>query len=333
MSDTSKIRRMANKSHRATLLRFAKRKGIFRASEAHAAGVPWAYLGLLTEEGALLRLARGLYAHPDYEPGEHASLAETARLAPSAVICLLSALRFHDLTTQNPFEVWLMIESRARRPSIRSPKVRVVRASGRALRAGVETHRIDGTRVKITSVPKTVCDCFRYRSKVGLDVAVEALRDALGQRRTTVDELQKMADIDRVTRVMQPYLESHRSSRRGPPYGVGAQPGGSRRRSPVIWAYSGAASQPREPSATLLDVLSSPHRRLLAPGLVPLEGLSPTREGLGPWETVTVETGGALFDTEVDSGETNDLAADEPGTLAELEALLERIRRSPDRGE
>lgn len=199
---------MASKSHRAALLRFAKRKGIFRASEAHAAGVPWAYLGLLTEEGALLRLARGLYAHPDYEPGEHASLAEAARLAPSAVICLLSALRFHSLTTQNPFEVWLMIEGKARRPSIRSPKVRVVRASGRALRAGVETHRIDGTRVKITSVPKTVCDCFRYRSKVGLDVAVEALRDALEQRRTTVDELQKMADIDRVTMVMQPYLES-----------------------------------------------------------------------------------------------------------------------------
>ena len=133
---------------------------------------------------------------------------EVVRRSPQAIICLLSALRFHGLTTQNPLDVWILIETKARRPAIQTPRLRVVRASGLSLESGVKVHRIEGTRVRVTSIAKTVCDCFRYRSKIGLDVAVESLREALDNRRASVDELHKMAVIDRVANVMRPYMES-----------------------------------------------------------------------------------------------------------------------------
>ena len=199
---------MPRPAHRETLLRLARDRPVFRAREAYALGVPWAYLGRLVREGSLLRVARGLYAHPDHSPGEHASLAEVALRAPRATICLLSALRFHGLTTQNPFDVWILIPSKQRAPSFEGPSLRVVRASGRALEAGVETHRLEGVDVRITSVAKSVCDAFRYRTKVGLDVALEALREGLRRKLATVDELHEMAVADRVANVMRPYLEA-----------------------------------------------------------------------------------------------------------------------------
>ncbi|WP_459864738.1 type IV toxin-antitoxin system AbiEi family antitoxin domain-containing protein [Endothiovibrio diazotrophicus] len=131
-----------------------------------------------------------------------------ARRTPHAVICLLSALRFHDLTTQAPFEVWLAIPNKAHAPKMEYPPLRIVRFSGAALTGGVEEHVIDGVAVHVTSVAKTVVDCFKFRNKIGLDVALEALRAAWAERRVSMDELWHYAKLCRVANVMRPYLES-----------------------------------------------------------------------------------------------------------------------------
>jgi predicted transcriptional regulator of viral defense system len=199
---------MAGSSHMQTLRSLVARRGVIRARDAAAAGVPWVYLRRMVDRGELVKTGRGVYAAPDHQGTEHVSLAEVARRYPNAVICLLSALRYHDLTTQSPFEVWVMVDRTARKPAMRHPTLRVVRASGAALREGVESYESDGTRILVTNMAKTVCDCFRYRSKVGTDVAVEALRDAWRARRVTMDQLHHYAKIDRVANVIRPYLES-----------------------------------------------------------------------------------------------------------------------------
>lgn len=158
--------------------------------------------------GDLVRVARGLYAAPGYQPGAQASLIAVAKRAPNVVFCLLTALRFHDLTTQAPFEVWIAINNKDRPPRVDYPKLRTVRFSGASLAAGVELHRIEGVELRITSVAKTVADCFKFRNKIGLDVALEALREARRDRRVPVDALWRFAKVDRVANVMRPYLES-----------------------------------------------------------------------------------------------------------------------------
>ncbi len=171
-------------------------------------GIPRVVLTRLVRRGALIRLRRGLYALPDRSVSEHALLAEVARIHGRGTICLLSALRFHGLTTQAPFEVWLAIPKSARVPKASYPPLRIVRFSGNALTEGVEQHMVDGVSVRITSVPKTVVDCFKFRNKIGLDVALEALREAWRAKRVTMDELWHFATICRVANVMRPYLES-----------------------------------------------------------------------------------------------------------------------------
>ena len=139
---------------------------------------------------------------------EHHTLAEAAKRVPHGVICLLSALRFHGLTTQAPHEVWIAIAHKARRPRADHPPLRVVHFSGKALSYGVEEKKLEGVNVRLFGPAKTVADCFKYRNKIGLDVALEALRDCYRQRRATMDELFEAAKVCRVARVMQPYLES-----------------------------------------------------------------------------------------------------------------------------
>jgi predicted transcriptional regulator of viral defense system len=173
-----------------------------RSRDFVAAGIPRTHLSRMVAAGRLVRLARGLYAAPGYQPGEHASLIEVARRAPKAVFCLLTALRLHELTTQAPFEIWIAIGNKEHPPRLDYPKLRVVRFSGPALTEGVQVRRIDGT-----NVAKTVADCFKFRNKIGLDVALEALREALRVKKATVDELWRYARIDRVANVMRPYLE------------------------------------------------------------------------------------------------------------------------------
>ena len=139
---------------------------------------------------------------------EHDSIVEVVVRVPSATLCLLTALRLHWLTTQNPFEVWIMVDRRARKPAIDYPPVRVVRASGPALSEGVESIMLEGVEMRVTTVAKTIADCLKYRNTVGVDVAMEALRDACRRRCVRVDDLMAAAKIDRVASVMRPYLEA-----------------------------------------------------------------------------------------------------------------------------
>lgn len=165
-------------------------------------------LSRLVESGELVKVGRGLYALPTNEFNEHQSLLETARLVPKGVVCLLSALRFHDLTTQNPFEVWLAIEGESRMPTVEHLPLRVFRFSGPAFAEGIETHEIEGLTLKVYSPAKTVADCFKYRNKIGLDVAIEALRDCWRKKKATMDDLWHFAKVCRMANVMRPYLES-----------------------------------------------------------------------------------------------------------------------------
>lgn len=196
------------KNAQAAVLDMARRQRLLRPSDVEACGWSRMALSTLARRGKLLRLSRGLYALPDQPLSEHATLAEVASKHPNALICLLSALQFHGLTTQSPFEVWVAIANKARSPKIDYPPLRVVRFSGDALTVGVEEHHIDGVTVRVTSVAKTVADCFKYRNKIGLDVALEALREAWNAKRVTMDALWQGAQVCRVANVMRPYLES-----------------------------------------------------------------------------------------------------------------------------
>jgi len=164
----------------------------------------------LTEEGVFLQVGRGLYRLAGSPSDAATSLAEAARIQPRGVIGLLSALQFHDLTTQTPHAVWMLLGPKDWAPTSPPVQIRVIRASGRALIEGVERHEIDQVSVPITSPAKTVVDCFKYRNKIGLDVAVEALRDLVRRpdRQSPVAELWRFAEIDRVQTVMRPYLEA-----------------------------------------------------------------------------------------------------------------------------
>lgn len=179
-----------------------------RSSELVAAGLSRSEISRRVAAGALVRLSRGLYALPDYQSGEHGALVEVAKRAPKVVFCLLTALRLHELTTQSPHEVWIAIGNKDHPPRMSYPKLRTVRFAPESLKAGVEIREVDGTSIRVTSVAKTVADCFKFRSKVGLDVALEALREARRNKRASTDELWHYARIDRVVNVMRPYLEA-----------------------------------------------------------------------------------------------------------------------------
>lgn len=190
------------------VLALARRHGVLRPRDLAPHGIPREYLTRLHAQGVLERPTRGMYILTDAETDEHQSLLEACKRVPHGVVCLLSALRFHDLTTQAPFEVWLGIEAKARLPKVEYPSLRIVRFTGPALTAGVEEHVIRGVTVRVTNPARTVVDCFKYRNKVGLDVALEALRDCLRKRKATMDELHRVAQARRMANVMRPYLEA-----------------------------------------------------------------------------------------------------------------------------
>lgn len=179
-----------------------------RARDFDAVGVPRAYLRRLQDQGLLVRMGRGLYQLADMESSPSHSLAEVARAVPHGVICLLSALKFHGLTTQLPHQVWLLIGHKKWAPKNPPVSLRIMRATGEALTVGIERHIIEQVEVLITTPAKTVADCFKYRSQIGLDVAIEALRNCIRTRRATVDDLWRFAMIDRVQNVMRPYMEA-----------------------------------------------------------------------------------------------------------------------------
>lgn len=197
-----------NPSHEKAVLALAAQHPLLRARDLTAAELPTVVLSRLVAVGKLERVARGLYSLPGRTLSEHRSLAEVALRVPQAVICLLSALRVHGIGTQAPFEVWLAIPQNTPTPRLDQPALRAVRMSGAALTEGVETMVIDGVTVPVFNASKTVADCFKYRNKIGLDVALEALRDSWSRRLVTMDDLWHFAAINRVANVMRPYLES-----------------------------------------------------------------------------------------------------------------------------
>ncbi|MCD8503944.1 MAG: AbiEi antitoxin N-terminal domain-containing protein [Burkholderiaceae bacterium] len=196
------------KNTHTNILDMARRQGLLRPRDIQACGFSRMALATLARQGKLTRISRGLYTLPGRRFSEHAALAELASRHPNVVVCLLSALQFHGLTTQSPSEVWVAIANKARAPKVDYPPLRIVRFSGDALTERVQEHPVDGVKVQVTSVVKTVADCFKYRNKIGLDVALEALREAWNAKRLTMDELWHYAQVCRVANVIRPYLET-----------------------------------------------------------------------------------------------------------------------------
>ena len=199
---------MASATDRNKVMKLARRPQGVTASEVAAAGVHRQVLTRLVAAGQIERIARGVYRLPGQAITESHGLVVVNTVVPHAVVCLLSALQFHGIGTQLPSAVWIAIDRRARRPALQYPPLRIVRSSGAALTEGVESHRLEGRAVRIYGVAKTLADCFKYRNKIGLDVGLEALREAWSERRFTMDELDRYARICRVQRVMRPYLEA-----------------------------------------------------------------------------------------------------------------------------
>lgn len=193
---------------REKLLEIAKKKGIVRPRDAEAAGISAVYLNKLYAEGVLEKPSRGIYVLPGTDLGENQTFLEACSRVPGGVICLLSALRFHDLTTQAPYEVWVAISEKARRPRVEYPPLRIVRFSDIAMAHDVQENKTMGGTIRVYSPAKTVADCFKYRNKIGLDVAIEALRDCWSQKQATSDEIWQAAKVCRMTNVMQPYMEA-----------------------------------------------------------------------------------------------------------------------------
>ena len=190
------------------ILELARQMGLIRPRDVEAVGIHREYLLRLYRNGDLVRVGRGLYALPGAQTSEHLSLAEVAKRVPNAVICLVSALEFHHLTTQIAHSVWIAIKNKKWEPKFEYPSLEIVRFSGLAFSFGVEEHEVDRITVKIYSPAKTVADSFKFRNKVGLDVSLEALQETWRSRKATMDELWEAAKVCRVANVMRPYLEA-----------------------------------------------------------------------------------------------------------------------------
>ena len=189
------------------LFEIAGEKKLIKPKDLTAEKIPTVYLSRLVKQGKLLQVGKGLYSLPDTLLDENQSLLEVQHLVPKGVFCLLTALQFHNLTTQNPFQVWLAVDRNAAVPRIRSIQNRIFRVSGKMFSAGIEEHQVEGGTIRVYSPAKTVADCFKYRSKVGLDVAMEALKDAWRKRLIRMDELFRFAKLNRVTNVLLPYAQ------------------------------------------------------------------------------------------------------------------------------
>jgi predicted transcriptional regulator of viral defense system len=185
-----------------------RRMGIVRPADLEIFGITRARLYSLVQKGLVERCGRGIYVARNHALTAEHVLAQAAKLVPSGVLCMLTALRFHGLTTQSPAEVWIALKEKARKPRLDYPRLRIVRFSGAALTEGIEAHSVEGVNIRVYSAAKTVADCFKFRNKIGIDVAVEALRDFSRMHRGGATELARFARICRVTRVRQPYLDA-----------------------------------------------------------------------------------------------------------------------------
>lgn len=190
------------------VLELAGQRGLLRASHLQELGIARVVLSRLAASGQLERVGRGVYRLPDAQGAEHESLATIAVKVPQAVFCLLTALQIHELTTQLPRQVWIAMPQGSHVPKMDYPPVKMVQFSGEAYAQGIEVVRADQVELRVYGVAKTIADCFKHRNKVGLDVAIEALREALAANKTNANDLWRFAKICRVANVMRPYLEA-----------------------------------------------------------------------------------------------------------------------------
>ncbi|UXH76655.1 type IV toxin-antitoxin system AbiEi family antitoxin domain-containing protein [Roseateles amylovorans] len=195
-------------THTQRVLGLAGQKGLLRASDLDAIGAPRIVLTRLTAAGLLERVGRGLYRLPAFQGSEHESLATVATKAPQAVFCLLTALQFHEMTTQLPRQIWIAMPRGSHVPRLDYPPIKMVQFTGDAYTAGAEEVEGDGVKFRVYGVAKTVADCFKHRHKIGLDVALEALKEARSRNKASVDDIWRFAQVCRVANVMRPYLES-----------------------------------------------------------------------------------------------------------------------------
>ena len=190
------------------ILELAHHQRLLSAADVRAHGCSPQLLIKLHQSGKLQRVTRGVYSLPDSELTEHQSLVEVCRRVPKAVICLLSALQFHEIGTQIPHEVWIALPEATQTPALDFPPLRIARLRGAAYADGIETVIEHGSPIRVYSLAKTIADGFKFRHKIGLDVALEALKEAWRQRELNIDQVMHFAKINRVAKVMQPYLEA-----------------------------------------------------------------------------------------------------------------------------
>ena len=205
---TKALRNTHADTHPQRVLDLARRRGVLRPGDLQGVGAARVVLTRLMASGQLERIGRGLYRLPGAQVSAHETLATVAAKAPQAVFCLLTALQFHGLTTQLPRQVWIAMPRGSHVPRLDYPPLKMVQSSGGAFDEGIELHTRDQVPLRVYGVAKTVADCFKHRNKVGLDVALEALREARSQNKATVDEIWHYAGICRVAQVMRPYLEA-----------------------------------------------------------------------------------------------------------------------------
>lgn len=195
-------------SHTHRLLHLLRQKGVLRPKQLDDMGIPRIYLTRLTASGQLEKAGRGLYRLPDSPLTEHEGMTVVTRKVPQAVFCLLTALQFHELTTQLPRQVWIAMPRGSHVPKIDYPPVKMVQFSGAGYLEGIEIHERDQVQLRVYGIAKTIADCFKHRNKIGLDVALEALKQARAQKKVGIDEVWRYAKICRVANVMRPYLEA-----------------------------------------------------------------------------------------------------------------------------
>lgn len=195
-------------THTQRILDLLAHKGLLRPSDLNATGTSRVVLARMTAAGMLEKVDRGLYRLPDQDLSENESLITVATKVPQAVFCLLTALQFHGLTTQLPHQIWIAMPRGSHAPKIDYPPIKMVQVTGDAYAAGIEIFKHDGVPLQVYSAAKTVVDCFKHRNKIGIDVALEALRDARAQKKASADDLWRFAKICRVANVMRPYLEA-----------------------------------------------------------------------------------------------------------------------------
>ena len=196
----------ANVSQR--IIELARIRLLLRATDVLPLGGTSSILIKLHQAGRLRRVARGVYSLPDREPMRYQDLAQVCQRIPKAVICLLSALQFHEIGTQLPRQVWIALPEGATTPAATYPPIRIARLRGAAYSEGIETVISEGMPIRVYGVAKTITDCFKFRNKIGLDAALEAMKDAWRERKFTMSEATHYARINRVERVMHPYLEA-----------------------------------------------------------------------------------------------------------------------------